>query len=128
MFEFAKFAFDEFEVGAVAALLLLIAGGDVGIAEEHEVVDVVAGLEEEATHGAVGDHILGEDDGSHVEHDEFFHVAFFLAQGEAEPFEDALHHVCATGLMAVEGPPLLGVVAFDAGFAHIVQQGGPAQI
>ena len=34
--------------------------------EEHEVVDVVAGFEEEAADGGVGDLVLGEDDGAHA--------------------------------------------------------------
>ena len=112
----------------MAALFVEVARGDVGVAEEHEVVDVVAGLEEEAAHSAVGDHLFGQHYGAHVQHDQLLHVAHLFAQGQAQALEDALHHVRPAGLVAVERPALAGIVAFDSGFAHVVQQGGPAEI
>ena len=116
-----------FTSSKLAALLLLVACGDVGVAEEHEVVDVVASLEEEASHGAVGDDVLGKDDGAHVEHDELLDVAHLFAQRQAQALEDAFDHVGAAGLVAVERPALLGVVVLNAGFADVVQQSRPAE-
>ena len=41
--------------------------------------------------------------------------------------EDALDHVGAASLVAVESPALLGVVFLHAGFADIVEKGCPAE-
>ena len=44
------------------------------MAKGHEVVDVVASVEEETADGGVGDLVFGQDDGPQVEQDEFFDV------------------------------------------------------
>ena len=105
----AFFEFDEFlpyklEVLHVAAHFLLVLAGDVGLAKGHEVVDVVASVEEETADGGVGDLVFGQDDGPQVEQDEFFDVFHLRSEGETQAGEDFLHHVASLHFVAVEGP------------------------
>ena len=51
---------DELEVVLDARYLCGVLGRDVGVAEEHQVVDVVAGVEEEAPHRRVRDLVVDE--------------------------------------------------------------------
>ena len=63
--------------------LVLVFAGDVGLAEGHEVVDVVAGIEKEASDGRVGDFVFGQDDGAEVEEDQFLDIFHVAVEGQA---------------------------------------------
>lgn len=104
LFEFDEFLPYKLEVLHVAAHFLLVLAGDVGLAKGHEVIDVVASVEEEAADGGVGDLVFGQDDGSQVEQDEFFDVFHLRTEGESQASEDFFHHVAALHFVAVEGP------------------------
>ena len=97
------------------------------MAEQHQVIDVVARLEEETAHGRVGDDILGEDDGTHVELHELLDIFHLLVEWQLHVGEDLGHHFGAFELMAVEGPARAVLPAFGEGLGDVVKQGSPAQ-
>ena len=51
-----------------------VLAGYVGFAQRHQVVNVVSGVVEQASYGAVGHHIVGYYYRAHVQVDEFRHV------------------------------------------------------
>ena len=104
-----------------------ILGGYVGACKGHEVVDVVAGVEEEPAHGGIRDFVVYQRNGAHVQPDELLDIFQFLVQREFERCEYLGDHLGAHHVMAVEGPAQLGIVFLDYRLAHVVQQGGPAQ-
>ena len=67
-------------IGEVALLFRLVLAGDVGLAQDHQRVDVVPRVEEQAAHGAVRHDVLGERDGAQVQQHEVFHEAHLVIQ------------------------------------------------
>ena len=92
------------EVLQEVAFLHLVAARDVGLAQAHEVVDVVARLKKETTHGAVGHLVVGDDDGTHVQSYQLFYVLHALVKGQLEASEQGDNHLLAQEVVVVERP------------------------
>ena len=122
-----QFLAHELEVVEELALALGVFAGDVGFAEEHEVVDVGACLEEETADGGVCDLVVGYGYGAHVEGDEFFYVVEAVVEGELHAAEDGGYHLLADVVVVLEGPPGDGVPALGAWLADVVEEGCPAE-
>ena len=118
---------DDLEVAVVFADLLLVFGGDVGMAEQHQVVDVVARVEKEPPYSGVRHDVLGEDDGAEVEQHQLLHVFHLLVERKLELGKDFGHHLGAFELMAVEGPSGAFLPALGLGLGDVVQQGRPTE-
>ena len=107
-------------------LALLVLAGDVGLAQRHEVVDVVASLEEQTAHGTVGHDVVGNSDGPHVQAYEFGHVLHAFVEGQFETAEEWGNHFLAQVVVVVKRPAHGRLPALAAGLADVVQarQGG----
>lgn len=127
LFEFDHLLADEFVVGAITADFLLVFGGDVGIAKEHEVVDIVACLKEKAADSGIGDGVFDKGDGAHVEVDEFLNVGHLLVLGELHAGEELGNHALPEIIMIVERPADAGLPFLGTGLAYVVEEGGPAE-
>ena len=117
----------EAEVVEEALLAHLVLRGDVGLAQHHQVIDVVARLEEQAAYGAIGDLLVGNDDGAHVKPYELLHILHLLVHGKLHVAKDGGYHLFANEVMVVEGPPQTLVPTLGAGFADVVEQSCPAE-
>ena len=53
-----QFLLDMFVLAAVTFDLMFVGLSDIGLAEDHQVVDVIAGVEQETAHGGVR-HLVG---------------------------------------------------------------------
>ena len=115
------------EVVVVALDLVGVLGGDVGLAEHHQVVDVVAGLEKQPADGGIGDVVLHERDGAQVQTDELLDVFEMLGDGQFQSVENAGGHLRAHHLVAMERPAVKRVEALGDGFGDVVEQRGPYQ-
>ena len=63
----------QLEIGQIAFDLGVDARSDVGFAQDHQLLHVVARLEQQTPHGRVRDQIFGEDDRPQVEEDQLLH-------------------------------------------------------
>ena len=97
------------------------------MAEQHQVVDVVAGVEKQPPDGGVGDDVLCEHDGAEVEQHQFLHIFHLLIERQLHLSKDLGHHLGSLELVSVEGPADAVFPAFGLGFGDVVQQGGPAK-
>ena len=55
-------------------------GGNIRFAKKHQIVYVIAGIEQESSYGRVGNDFFGEDDRSHVQSYEFLYVFHLLIE------------------------------------------------
>ena len=122
-----QFAFYQVEILAEALHLVLVLARDVGLAQRHQVVDIVARVKEQPPHGAVGHLVLDQGDGTHVQAHEFFHIFHVLVERQAHLGKNLGHHLLADEVVVVECPSQLRVPALGARLAHIMQQGSPPQ-
>ena len=99
----------------------------VGLAQRHQVVDVVAGVVNQAAHGAVGHHLVGNHYRAHVQVNELPYVFHLRVERQLKPAEDVGHHLCAHEVVVMERPSGLVAPALRLGLAYVVQQGRPAQ-
>ncbi len=111
----------------VGAYFLRVTGGDVGAAEKHQIVDVVAGIGDKAAHCRVSDGLLDQSDGSHVELDHLGDVAHRLALRHAKRFEDARYHFGSDKIVVMECPACSVVPVLGHGFGYVVEQGRPTE-
>ena len=107
--------------------LVLVLAGDVGLAQGHQVIDVVSGIKEEATHGTVGHLVLNKGDGTHVQAHEFLHIFHVVVERQTHLGENLRYHPLANEIVVMECPALLRIPTLGPGLAHIVQQRGPTQ-
>ena len=61
-----EFTFYQVKVLAEALHLVLVLAGDVGLAQGHQVVDVVTRVKQQSAYGAIGHLVLDQGDGAHV--------------------------------------------------------------
>lgn len=101
--------------------LLRVLAGDVGLHQEHEVVDVVPRLEEQAAHGRVRHALIDEHGGAHVQVHQLLDVVELGIQRQAQTSEDTLDHLHPHVVVVVEGPAQALVEALGAGLADVVQ-------
>ena len=125
-FNFDQLALHELEIGPDARNLRFVLGGDVGAAEQHQVVDVVAGIEKKAAHRRVSHDVIDQGDGSQVQPDKLPDILSVI-NGQFQAVEDAGDHLRADDFVAVEAPSHCGVVSLRRRLAYVVQQGGPPQ-
>ena len=100
-----EFLTHQLEVVEEALLALGILRGDVRFAEQHQVVNVVARLEEQTAHGTVRHNVVGYHDGAHVQPHELLHVLHLFVHGQLHAAEDVRYHLLAQVVVVVEGPP-----------------------
>ena len=110
----------ELEIVEESLLALLVLRRDVSLAQEHQVVDVVAGLEEEASHGRIGNLFVGDGDGTHVQRDELLDVFHAIVQRQLQATENLRDHLRANGIVVVERPSLHRVEALRTRLADVV--------
>ena len=123
-----EFLPDDFEILQKILLAQLVLARDVGLAKEHQVVDVVARLEEQAAHRAVGHLVVGNGNGAHVQPHEFLDVLHALVERQLQPLEQRGYHLFAQIVMVVERPAHGCVPLLAARLADVVQKRRPAQI
>ena len=127
LFQILQFLAHQLEIVQEALLAGFVLRGDVGLAEHHQVVDVVAGLKQQTAYGRVGHFLVGNDDGAHVQSHKLLHVFHLLVHRELHLAEDFRNHLFPDEVMVVESPSRLGFPAFRSRFADVVEQGRPAQ-
>ena len=110
-----------------ALLALFVLAGDVGFAEEHEVVYVIACLKEEAADGAVGDLVIGDGDGAHVQRHQLLHILHPLVHRQLQAPENLRHHLLTDIVVVVKGPSELCIPSLGLGLANIVEESCPAE-
>ena len=74
LFQVSQLLAHDAEILPELCLSLTVLTGDVGFAKRHEVVDVVARIVQQASHGTVGHTIVGNGDGTHVQVNQFLHI------------------------------------------------------
>ena len=127
LFYLSEFRADEAEVLEEAADFVGVLARDVGLAEEHQVVDVVARIEEEAADGRVGNALISKNYRAHVEAHHLLHVFHLLVHREFHAAEDGGYHLLPDEVMAVEGPSEARVETLGGRLADIVEDGAPAE-
>ena len=125
--DFDHLLLDELEVVLDARHLCGVLGGDVGVAQEHQVIDVVAGVEEEAPHRRVRNLVVDEGYRTQVQAHELLDVFHLLVQGHHQVLENLRNHLGTNDFVTVEGPAGPGLEALGRGLADVVQQRGPAE-
>ena len=123
-----EFLAHDFEILQEILFALLVLARDVGLAKEHQVVDVVASLEEQAAHRAVGHLVVGNGNGAHVQPHELLDVLHALVERQLQPLEQRGYHLFAQIVMVVERPAHGSVPLLAARLADVVQKRRPAQI
>ena len=127
LLQVGQFLADHTEVLAEVLLTHLVLARDVRLAERHQVVDVVAGIVHQSSDGTIGDLLVGNGDGSHVQVDEFLHVFHLGIKRLFQPSEDFWHHLRSDIVMVMEGPASQVVPTFALRFPDVVKQGSPAK-
>ena len=125
--EFLHFFAHKGKIGEQAAHFLGIFGCDVAFAQNHQVVDVVAGIEKHAAHCRVGNHVFHEGYRSHVHSHKFLHIFHLVVERHFHLFEDARNHLLTHEVVVVEGPPEFLVIFFCNRLADVVEQSRPAE-
>ncbi len=122
-----QFLAHQLEILVITPDLGSVFRGDVGFAEGHQVVDIVAGLKEKSAHRRVGHHLFCQNDGTHVKVYHFLNILHFLIEGEFHPAEDAGDHPVSHDVMPMKGPSL-SVDEFPGGrFGDIVEKSRPSE-
>ena len=111
----------------VALDLLLVGRGNVGLAEQHQVVDVVACVEEQTAYGGVCDLVGNQRDGAHVQRHQFLDVLHVVGLRHLQPREHALDHLRAQVFVPAERPARPRLPFLGGSLADVVQQGRPAE-
>ena len=76
----SQFGSHQFEIVAESFHLFSVFGGNIRFAKKHQIVYVIAGIEQESSYGRVGNDFFGEDDRSHVQSYEFLYVFHLLIE------------------------------------------------
>ncbi len=124
--DFGKFALDNIEVVKEALFFLDILGCDVGTCQYHQRVQVVFGVVDESTYGAVRHFVFHQRNGTHVQVHEAFDAAHFGSHRQFEPRKYARHHLGTYEIVVVECPSHLRVVALGQRLGDVVQQRRPS--
>ena len=117
----------QLEVVEETAYLFRILAGDIGLAQLHQVVDVVASLEEQASDSRVGHLVVREGDRAHMKAYHFLHIFHLLVHGQFHPPENTGDHLFADEVVVVESPAQSRIKALGCRFGDVVQQGAPTQ-
>ena len=107
--------------------LHLVLAGDIGLAEQHQIVDVVAGIVQQTAYGTVRHLAVGNDLWPHVQVDELLYIAHLVAHRQLQAPEQWGHHLGTDGIVVVEGPPHPRLPSLRLRLPDVVQQGGPAE-
>ena len=122
-----QFLLDMLVLAAVALDLLLVGRGDVSLAEDHQVVDVVARIEEKAAYRRVG-HLVGDQrDGAQMQQHQLLHVLHVVGLRHLQAREDILYHLGTHVFVAMKGPARSWFPLFRRGLADVVEEGRPAE-
>ena len=96
--------------------------------EEHKIVYVVSGLEEQATHGRVRYPLIYECRRAHMQ---LYHLGNVLhrgIEGQLESPKHLGHHFGPNIVVVVEGPAQRSIETLRLRLCHIVQKGCPAEV
>ena len=125
--DFGEFLHHDVEIMLQPFDFLRILGGDVRPAQHHEVVNVVAGIEQEPAHCGVGDFLRDKGYRPEVEADKLLDIFHLLVQRHLHGLENLRDHPCPDHLVSVEGPSCLRVISLCGRLAYVMEQGGPSE-
>ncbi len=109
------------------AHFFLILGGDVGLAESHQIFNVIARVVDQTAHSRIRDLVLHQCYGAHVELYEFGHIFHLGVLREPHAAENARHHLGTDEIVVVEGPAYFFVPALGDGLGYVMHKRSPAQ-
>ena len=110
-----------------SGFFLLVAAGDVRIAEQHQVVDVITCLKEETAHSGVGHRVLYKVDGAHMQVYHLFDILHLLVERQFEACENLRHHLGAYVVVVAECPSGVRVPCLAFRLADVMQQRRPSE-
>ena len=122
--EFLAHHSEVFEEHLLSSLVL---AGDIGLAESHQVVDIITCITEQSTNGTVSHLFVGNDDWTHMQLHQFLHILHLRIQREGQSTEDLGHHLRTDMVMVMEGPADAVLPPLRLGLPHIVHQCCPSQ-
>ena len=108
-----------------AAHLLLIFRSNVGLAKQHERIDVITGIEKQTTDSRVGYFIFYQSNGTHVQLDHFLHKLHLLIHRQFHTTEYSRYHFSTYIIVVMECPAQFGIVPF--GYRFVVEYRCPTQ-
>lgn len=118
---------DDTEIIQETLLALLVLARNVGFAKRHQVINVVTGIIEQPTHGAIRHLVVGNGDGTQMELNEFLHILHLGIHGHLHAAEDLGNHLGANEIVVVERPAHNGVETLGTGLADVVEERGPTK-
>ena len=115
------------EVVQEALLTLHVLGSDIGLAQGHKVVYVIACLKQKAAYSRVRHHIIGYHNGTHVQAHELLYILHFLIHRELHPAKNLRNHLLANEVVVVERPPGTRLPTLGCRLGNVVKQGCPTK-
>ncbi len=115
------------ERAEVAPPPVRIPAGHVAAHECHEVVDVVAGLVQEAADGGVRHVLVHQRDGAVVQADHLLHVVESLVGRQAQRAEQIRDHSRSLVFVPVKGPAVLRTEVLRLRLGDVVEERGPPE-
>ena len=95
--------------------------------EQHEVVDVLAGIKEQSSYSRVSYIFFGKTYRPQVKFYQLSHKLHFFILRQFQLSENFRHHSSTHNLMTMKGPAMSGFEFLGSRFCDVVQQCGPAQ-
>lgn len=127
LFEGHQFLSDGLKVLQEITLTHFVFAGNVGFAQKHQVVNVVARLKQESPYGAVGDVVGGNYDRAHVQIDEFIDVFHTLVKWQFKAPEQRAYHLCPYVVVVMKRPARAGFKLTGLHFPNIMQERSPPE-
>ena len=122
-----QFLAHHLEIIQKALLAHLVLAGDISLAERHQVVDVIAGIIQQAANGTVGNLLISNHNRTHVEFYQFLHILHLRIHRKFHTAEDTRNHLCTYYIMTVKCPADIVVPALALRFTDVVEESSPAE-
>ena len=114
-------------VGEVPLDAGFVLGSNVRAAKDHEGVNVIASVEQQAAYRAVRDLVFRERNGPEMQEHKLLDKLHFVVQRQLHALEDFGYHASTLVFMSVKRPAVFALEAFGGWLCNVMKDGRPTQ-
>ena len=116
-----QFLANKTEIFKKLLFALMIFARDISFAQQHEILNIVTGIIHQSPHCAIGHFLVGNNNGTHVQVNQFLHIFHFMIHGQFQPAEDDWYHFGSQIVVVMKCPAQYWVPTFRLWFPDIMK-------